>query len=93
MAADQVHAFLEKAKTDEGIKGKLKSLPQGQEGVAALVNIGKEAGYNFSEQDLSEALKGKESSGEISQEDLDKVSGGTIITPTIIAMTLTVCRG
>lgn len=83
MAEDQVHAFVEKMKSDKGLQEKLKDIPQGPEGTSYVINVASEWGYNFTEQDLEAATKAKTSSGEISQEDLDKIAGGalTIFTP------------
>lgn len=94
MAEDQVHAFLEKVKSDPGLQAKLKDIPQGPEGMSHVLGVASEAGFNFSEEDLAAATKSKSASGEVSQEDLDKIAGGTIIgTITIIVnVTMTVCR-
>lgn len=82
-----LNAFLDKAKGDDALKSKLSEAGS----PADVVAMGAEAGFHFSEADLEEASKGKMSSGEVSQADLDNVSGGTItISPVLI--TLTVCR-
>lgn len=92
MSTQNVHAFLQKASSEPGLKEKVKGLPQGQEGLSQLLSMAKEAGYEFSEQELTEVSKSKTGSGEISQADLEKVAGGTILTPvTIIVATITVC--
>lgn len=92
MGQDQVHAFAEKAKSDSALQEKLKEMPQGPESLNYVVNVAKEAGYDFTTQELEEASKQKAGSGEISQEDLDKISGGTFgIITVIVQVTLRVC--
>ena len=99
MAEQQVHDFMDKVKSDENLRSKLEKMPAGQDSIKYVIDLGKEAGYDFNERDLEAATKSKLSSGEISQEDLDKVSGGTgILTITVIAtggvvriFTATVC--
>lgn len=88
MSVENIKAFMDKAKSDEGLKAKL----QGKENADDLIAVGKEAGYEFNQADLQEYLKHKQSSGEVSQDDLEKVSGGTITISPIIVMTVTVCR-
>ena len=100
MATENVKAFLEKAKTNEGLKAKFKGLPSDEKGmVRKIVEIGKNAGYHFSEQDWYDMHKSALQSGELKEEDLAKVSGGTIFTittpiviNTIVTATVTVCR-
>jgi len=102
MGNEQIKAFVEKASTDAGLKQKLENLPKDEaEVIKAVVKIANDAGYHFSEQDWHEAHKNMVGSGEITQEDLDKVSGGTLVTltiiiatttPPIINITLTICK-
>ncbi len=80
-----LNGMLNKAKGDEALKAKLTEAGNASEVVA----IGAEAGFTFTEADVDAAHKSKVSSGEVSQDDLDKVSGGTI--GTIIMMTITIC--
>lgn len=67
-----LNAFLDKAKGDEELKTKLMEAGSS----ADVVALGKEAGFNFTEEDLNAHHNSKISSGEVSQEDLDRVSGG-----------------
>lgn len=80
-----LNSFLEKAKGDDGLKQKLSEVGS----PAEIVAVGSEAGYNFSEADVEQASKESLSSGEIKQEDLDKVSGGSPIS--IVVMTILTC--
>lgn len=94
MPGDQLRAFLEKISSDEELKSKVKKIPEGPEGVGPLIELGKEWGYEFSEQDLVAAMKAKVDSGEIPQEDLDAVSGGGMFSGiTKVLCTLSMCQG
>lgn len=81
-----LNGLLQKAKDDEGLRTKLTEAGS----AAEIVAVGAEAGFSFTEADVDAAHKEKMSSGEVSQEDLDNVSGGTIISP-VIMITITVC--
>ena len=65
MSEEQLKAFLEKVKDDTGLQEKLKGAPDAD----AVVAIAKEAGFVISADDLQKT--------EISEEELESVSGGT----------------
>ncbi len=82
-----LNAFLDKAKGDDGLKAKLSEVGTAADVVAA----GAEAGFSFTEADVQAHYDAKVKSGEVSQEDLDKVSGGTFTISPIIVATITIC--
>ena len=99
MSTENVKAFMEKAKNDQALQKKFLNMPNDPAGaVKRIVQIGKESGYHFSEQDWREFNKKSIQSGELKESDLAKVSGGTLMTTealtiTIVAnLTMTVCR-
>lgn len=88
MSTQSLHQFLDKAKKDSSLKQRLADASNPKE----VITLGKQWGYNFSEQDMQQATKERMKSGEVSQDDLENVSGGTILTPvTIVYFTVTVC--
>ena len=95
MSKENVTAFIDKAKSDPSLQGKLRKLP-GEESSAIkeVVKIAAGAGYHFSEQEYRNAAKDQLQSGELQEDDLAKVSGGTIISVVtiVVQVTLTVCR-
>ena len=66
MSEQQFKAFLEKVKVDTGLQEKLKAAAD----VNAVVAIAKEAGFSISADDFTQAQS------ELSDADLDAVSGG-----------------
>lgn len=77
MSQDQLKAFLEKVKEDEGLQKQLAALPQDdmQAAQEACVAIALESGYDFKSQDLQD-LKIDEAEGDLSDDELEGVSGG-----------------
>lgn len=67
--------FLEKANQDEAIQTQLKEA----QNYSDIVKIGKENNYNFTEDDIKQLKEEQTKSGALSEEDLNKVSGGTLI--------------
>ena len=67
MSEEQLKAFLEAVKADAGLQEKLNASVDAD----AVVAIAKEAGYVISAEDL------QRSQAEISEEELESVSGGT----------------
>ena len=73
MSEEQLKAFLEKVKADAGLQEKLKSAAN----VDAVVAIAKEAGFVISSEELKNMAQ-----SEVSEEELENVSGGVKIYPT-----------
>jgi len=67
MSEEQIKAFLEAVKADAGLQEKLKAAGDSD----AVVAIAKAAGFVISAEDL------KRVQSEISEEELESVSGGT----------------
>ena len=66
MSEEQLKSFLEKVKTDTGLKEKLKAAADSD----AVLAIAKEAGFSISADDL------KNAQSELSDEELEGVAGG-----------------
>ena len=68
MSEEQLKAFLEKVKTETSLQEKLKTAAD----IEAVVAIAKEAGF------MIWAVEFKKAQSEISEEELENVSGGNI---------------
>ena len=68
MSEEQLKAFLEKVKADTSLKEQLKAASDAD----GVVAIAKEAGFKISAEDL------KNTEVELSEEELEGVTGGTI---------------
>ena len=91
MSAEAVRDFIKKAQSDPALAAKLKGLPRDESAaIKQVVNVASGAGFNFTEQDYRQMAKQHLAGGELKEEDLAKVSGGTITT--IIMVTMTICR-
>ena len=69
MSEEQLKAFLEKVKSDTSLQEELK----GAADVDAVIDIAKEAGFSISAEEINAA---QSSPQELSDEDLEGVSGG-----------------
>ena len=65
MSEEQLKAFMEKVKADTSLQEKLKAAADSD----AVVAIAKEAGFSLSAEELNKA-------SELSEEDLEGISGG-----------------
>ena len=65
MSLDQLKAFLEKVKADTSLQDRLKAVKSQDE----VVSIAKEHGHDFGTEHISQ----------LSEEELESVSGGTVI--------------
>ena len=72
MSLDQLKAFLEKVKCDTSLQDRLKAAKSQDE----VVSIAKEHGHDFGTEHISQ----------LSEEELESVSGGTVIA-TAVAIT------
>ena len=70
MSEEQLKAFIEKVKGDTSLQEKLKAVGDAD----AVVAIAKEAGFMISADDL------KNAQSEMSEEELESVAGGTVMT-------------
>lgn len=71
MSQDQIKAFLAKAQSDPSLVAKIKAAKDN----AALAEAAKEAGFSLSASDFDSM------SNEVSEDELEAVQGGTIISP------------
>ena len=70
MSEEQLKAFLEKLKADTSLQEKLKAAAD----TNAVVAIAKEAGFSISADDL------KKAQSELSDEELEGMAGGEVLT-------------
>ena len=86
-----VHDFRKKIESDPELQQKIRALPRDPSAIQGLIKIAGDAGYTISEQDLQEAQKVAFQSGELTEEQLQMVTGGTSITiviPSFLAQEL-----
>ena len=84
LAADAVFSFWEKVKTDEALQEKLKpsqEMSSAEDSLAAVLEVAKGAGFNFSKEQLAEitavqAKAGASQESNVSDEELESVVGG-----------------
>ena len=73
MSEEQLKAFMEAVKADEGLQAKLKEAKS----AADVVGIAKQAGFTFSAEELESAQKAARD--ELSDGELENAFGGTAI--------------
>jgi predicted ribosomally synthesized peptide with nif11-like leader len=71
MSVDMAKEFLARIATEQETAERAKGLAG-----AALVDLARQMGYAFSEQDLQDALAGRHDPSELAEDALDGVSGG-----------------
>ena len=76
MSKQNVLAFDLRIRGDKDLQSRVKALPAND--ADGLVRLGAEAGFKFSSSELLEVIGVSGSSGELSNEDLEQVAGGTI---------------
>ena len=74
MSEEQLQAFLQAVKSDLGLQEKLKAVTD----VGAVVAIAKSAGFVISAEQLNAQVE------ELSDEELESVSGGTLLVATVV---------
>jgi len=75
---DQINAFIEKATRDEQLAAKLEELTKQNAEVGEIIALAAEYGFEFTAEDLEAAKReSSQESRELSEEELDNVSGGT----------------
>ena len=71
----QIKAFFEKAKSDENLMAKLDELGKKEAPAEEIISLAAEYGFVITAEEIEQA-KGLQQTGELSEEELDKVSGG-----------------
>ena len=75
MSLQQLQAFVDESKKNEGVQAKLKSVSSHAE----LVELGKQSGFIFSLEDVDKAEQlGRQKMENISEDELQAVSGGGV---------------
>jgi len=75
MSVESAKEFLKKLQEDAELK---KAIEEAKEDTAKVKKIVEDAGFSFTKQELEEAM-GVTGSQELSEEDLEKVAGGSTI--------------
>lgn len=80
MSLDNVRAFISKVREDEGLQQQMGSL-HADNPVSSIVEIGKSSGFDFTAEEVRQVLREEKGEGqeELSEEGLDLVSGGIIV--------------
>lgn len=73
MSVESAKEFLKKLQEDAGLK---KAIEEAKEDTAKVKKIVEDAGFSFTKQELEEAM-GVTGSQELTEEDLEKVAGGS----------------
>ena len=81
MSKEQVSEFFKKVTADDALKAKAKTIDLNN--ASAILAFAKEQGFDFSEADLTQWQEEQES--ELSDDDLENVSGGAATTAVAIA--------
>ena len=88
MATENIKAFFDALSQDEALQRALKEkelaytgMKEYRESVVTevLIPVAKEAGYGFTLEDLKDFEKGMRPQGELDEEELESVAGGTTI--------------
>ena len=74
-----IEDFRSFALKNQAINNQLKELKDQESFVSVFVEMGQKNGYNFSKEDVNAYILAKTSSGELSEQELNTVSGGTMI--------------
>jgi len=85
MSKESAAAYLEKLAADADFKKKIESAPDNE----ARLNMVKEAGYDFTKDELREVIQEK-SGKKLSDAELEQVSGGAIVGAAVGAVGATV---
>lgn len=85
MAIENVKLFYEEVNSNEGLQEKVKGLQEiseEEEKIKQLISMAGEEGFEFSEDEfksyIQEVIADAQESGELSDEALEQVSGGTL---------------
>jgi len=83
MAVENVKLLLEKVAGDESLQEQLKNLhsEMNEEVIKEIIKIGEKQGLRFTEEDfytyITEAVRQAQNEGELSDEELENVAGGS----------------
>jgi len=86
MSLDALKDFGKKVMEDADLKAKAKKV--GLENVDGIIALAKENGFDISKEDFVAAAKEVQSSGELSEEDLEKISGGLVTAMAVVVVGL-----
>ena len=84
MSKEQVSEFFKKVTADDALKAKAKTIDL--QNAPAVLAFAKEQGFDFSEADLTQWQE--EQSSELSDDDLENVSGGALTTSVMAVATV-----
>jgi predicted ribosomally synthesized peptide with nif11-like leader len=75
MSVENAKAFIQAAREDEALRGQLMAIRERDRdaAMASVISIGAEKGFAFTAEEFTGSLN-----EELSDEDLDKVAGGTL---------------
>ena len=77
---NQMQAFIEKAKNDSGLMAKLDELGASGADHEKITALAADYGFSITEEDCQNAMTaGMQKAGELAEEDLDAVAGGSIL--------------
>lgn len=79
MSLENIKKFNEAVSTDEALMEEVKKVGTNLD---ELIALGKKKGYDFTAEELTELSQKKE--GELSEEELDNVSGGAVVVETVV---------
>ena len=73
---NQIQAFIEKAKSDENILANIKELSKKETSDDEIISLAADYGFTITKDDIESMKNHKTESGELNEEDLEKVAGG-----------------
>ena len=95
MSSQSVVDFLESVKTDEGLQQELATAMESEDDRQAVTDLAMSRGFDFTSGELwaevqkrQSELANRQSSGELSDEELEAVAGGEIAVGTVIGITI-----
>ena len=74
---NQIKAFFEKAKTDNELMAKLNELGEKEAQEEEIIRLAAENGFTITAEEIEQA-RNTQLTGELSEEELDKVAGGSL---------------
>lgn len=85
MSEEQLKSFIEKANTDASLMEKLKAAGD----VDAMITVAKDAGFTISADDVKNSIKSF-NGADLSEEELEAVAGGFVISGSCALVSLSV---
>ena len=83
MSVEALKEFGKKVVEDEGLKAKAKEV--GMENVEGMAKLAQDNGFDVTAEDFQAAANQAQSSGELSEDDLEKVAGGFVTASLAVA--------